>query len=85
VIYIGMVQMSPRSRINEPWKFHTLDDAIAFSRISYQKIFAAVAGRHSVWEIWPGGRMVEYKFEILMEIQKRKDLHAARKKAEEPA
>lgn len=80
MIYIGNVKMTPRSTREDPWRFKSLDEAIAFSRISFKTVWAFVdkcdedehPGR--TFRIYPGGRVEDWTEALKATKKRRKSL-----------
>jgi hypothetical protein len=80
VIYIGNVKMTPRSSQSDTYRFMSIDDAIAFSRITRTTIWAFVdkcdedehPGR--TFRIYPGGRIEDWTDALERSKNRRKGL-----------
>lgn len=84
MIHICNVKLSPRSTVEEPWRFESMRDAMELSRIIRQPFYAAVVGFDWVRQVWPGGRVVEYPPAVLAAIRER-NARARKRRSKKPA
>jgi hypothetical protein len=73
VIHVTCLTVYPTGTPSNPIVFESLADAQTFSRITGRHIYAATREGIPVWQIWPGGRTVEYGVEVLDQMVQRRE------------
>lgn len=82
MIHVANLQLRPHSSLEEPWRFESLSEAMEFCRVIRRPFYAAVVGDTSRYQMWPGGRVHEYRESVWNGvIERNKRARAARKNA----
>lgn len=82
--HVTSLQIRPWSTLEKPWRFQELSDAMWFSKVIGRPFYAAIVGDTSRYQIWPGGRVHEYREQILKQMADRKARHRKEKRALPP-
>jgi hypothetical protein len=66
--HVSMLEIRPHSTLEKPWRFQSLIEAMEFCRTINRPFYCAIVDDSSRYQIWPGGRIHEYREHVLKAI-----------------